>query len=821
MGNKLIGIIEKYKSEIFDDKIHINPSFPKQKLKNAIESYANLSKDETPLILIDETVFSSSKEGVLITDKTIYFKNQLEEPDFFHLQDIEYVTLKKGLFGNKININNVIIEFTQPKKQSIVLIVEILKEILENLPKDFNYYLSEGKEKLELEKYEEAIYNFDEALKLKPDAYTYSIRAVSKCELDKYHEAIKDYDESLKLETDANIYFLRGLTKLELKRYYDAIKDFDKSLKLNPNDKEVNIKKKIAEEQLNKYNEELRKNRKTKNKSTKDINLFIKDNVKNIGSSIYVTPDIPEKKLNNAIKAFSCEDFYESILAIYDDTIFGSAKEGFVFTGKKMIHHKYGEFIYSDIDTVEYIENVTVNDSGKEKKDEFIIIKTKDKTKHKLTYGLTTIDKKKFTKFLNIIITEFKDYKEENQLKTISEMPNELKIAYLKIIINMTFIDDEEIDEKELAELFLLMTRLELDKDARFKVRIYITEISKENIESIEYLLEIIKNNSEISHYQSLMISLAKDLINIYFSTKDTTNRNFKFLDENKNLFELSEEEVDLAYDTVENDYKLLKEDLDDNAIKQNAKELASKAAAAGVPLAAVYISGSVIGMSAAGITSGLATLGLGMGMTGGLAVIGLIGVLSYKGVKHLTGANELDKYKTRELMLHDVIKQTQKTTSLIIEDINYLVKKLSQIMSSHNDLKNENENIIHLLIMRNAVNKKMQKELTLFQGALKRTDEKSNQYQNSAYRLNCPKILNIERLKSLTDEPTKRQLYDIIIENYERKKVKIDNEVIEQFELKGNILTKNLDEMVEIFKALGYFEVTNIVTSKIKGIFG
>ena len=106
MANKLIGIIEKYKSEIFDDKIHINPSFPKQKLKNAIESYANLDENETPLILIDETVFSSSKEGVLITDKTIYFKNQLEEPDFFHLQDIEHVALKKGLFGNKINFNN-------------------------------------------------------------------------------------------------------------------------------------------------------------------------------------------------------------------------------------------------------------------------------------------------------------------------------------------------------------------------------------------------------------------------------------------------------------------------------------------------------------------------------------------------------------------------------------------------------------------------------------------------------------------------------------------------------------------------------------------
>jgi len=381
----------------------------------------------------------------------------------------------------------------------------------------------------------------------------------------------------------------------------------------------------------------------------------------------------------------------------------------------------------------------------------------------------------------------------------------------LKIIINMTFIDDEEIDEKELAELFLLMTRLELDKESRFAVRAYITEISKENIQSIESLLEIIKNNSEASHHQTLMISLAKDLINVYFSTKDTTDRNFKFLDENKILFELSDEEIALAYDTVENDYKLLTEDLDDDAIKKNAKELAGKAAAAGVPLAAVYISGSVIGMSAAGITSGLATLGMGMGMTGGLAVIGIIGVLSYKGVKHLTGANELDKYKTRELMLHDVIKQTQKTISLIIDDVNYIVQKLNDTILNHSD---QTEKI-----------KKLTDMMAKFQGALKSVDNKASVYQNSANRLQSPKILDAERFKSLTEEPTKKPLYDFVIVNYELKRIKIDNEKVEKLVLKEDVETETLDKMSKIFKALGYFDMDNILKSKasgiIKGIFG
>lgn len=545
-----------------------------------------------------------------------------------------------------------------------------------------------------------------------------------------------------------------------------------------------------------------------------NINLFIKDNVKSIGKDVYITPDIPEKKLNNAIKAYKCENFYESILAIYDDTLFGSAKDGLVFTGEKMIHSdgKLTEYIYSETKSVDYIKNVSVNDKGKESTIEYVNITMNDENIYKFKVTMSSSFKyENFANFLNKIITEFEDYEEEDQLKTISEMSDELKIAYLKIIINMTFIDDEEIDKKELAELFLLMTRLELDKESRFTVRAYITEISRENIQSIESLLEIIKNNSEASHYQSLMISLAKDLINVYFSTKDTTNRDFKFLDDNQSIFELSNEEIDLAYDTVENDYKLLKEDLDDDAIKKNAKELASKAAAAGAPLAAVYISGSVIGMSAAGITSGLATLGMGMGMTGGLAIIGIIGVLSYKGVKHLIGANELDKYKTRELMLHDVIKQTQKTISLIIDDVNYIVQKLNDTILNHSD---QTEKIKKLTYM-----------MAQFQGALKSVDNKSNVYQNSANRLQSPKILDDERFKSLTEEPTKKPLYDFVIVNYELQEIEIDNKKVKKLILKENVETETLDKMSEIFKALGYFNMDNILKSKasgmIKGIFG
>jgi hypothetical protein len=73
---------------------------------------------------------------------------------------------------------------------------------------------------------------------------------------------------------------------------------------------------------------------------------------------------------------------------------------------------------------------------------------------------------------------------------------------------------------------------------------------------------------------------------------------------------------------------------------KQDLKDLGAEVAAglasAGVPIAAVAMSGSVFGLSAAGITSGLAALGLGLGMTTGIGVVAALGIGSYFGVRYL-----------------------------------------------------------------------------------------------------------------------------------------------------------------------------------------
>ena len=527
------------------------------------------------------------------------------------------------------------------------------------------------------------------------------------------------------------------------------------------------------------------------------VNLFIKENVQKIAKSVYVTPEIPEKKLNNVITTYKCEDYKNSILAIYDNTLLGSAKEGLVFTGERFLFNNGNvllEFFYKDISSVKYVKSIVINNKGKEEIEHFISVSV-DNKEHKLE-KLGSFNYQEFEVLLSNIISNFEDYDEEDQLKTIAEMSEELKIAYTKVLINMSFSDDEKIDDQELSEILALMTKLELKSDTRFKIRSYITDISKDNMEQVETLIKAIENNSESSHHKSLMISLVKDMINIHFGTKNTKDRNFEFLNNHRKLLNISDEEIDLAFSAVENDYKMLYDDLDDDAITKNLKELASKAASVGAPLGAVYLSGSVLGMSAAGMTSGLASLGMGgalglSSMATGIGVAVILGVGVYKGMQHLTGANKLTKYTTRSLMLQGAIKQTQKTISFVIEDINYLIKELNIALLNH---ENSSEKM-----------KKLENMLSQFAGALKKTDNKSNQFQNSSNRLKCPKKLDEPRLKALTSEATKKPLYDYVINNYEEN----------TFLLKANVETEVLEKIEEIFAAIGYFEVANTIKGK------
>jgi hypothetical protein len=378
----------------------------------------------------------------------------------------------------------------------------------------------------------------------------------------------------------------------------------------------------------------------------------------------------------------------------------------------------------------------------------------------------------------------------------------------------MAYDNDDVVDDKEFAEILLLMTRLDLSTESRFSLRTYMA--STEEVTSFEQLIVEIDNECPNGQSKSLHISLTKDLINLYLCTGGSSIQDFAFFQNNRHLLQVTDEEVELTLMAIQNDHNMLKDDFTDDQIVNALKALTAKAAAVGTPLAAVYLSGSVVGMSAAGLTSGLATLGMGgilglSSMASGIGVAVLLGVGAYAGVRKLTGTNELTRSKRRELMLNEVIKQTQSTISLLIQDINYITLKLNDFILAHGTQDAQIKKLMSLMSQMTAAGT----VLTC----------KSTSAQSSATKLRCAKYLDENKLKTLTGEPTKMELYDFIIGFYENRKFREekDGEIRDIFKLslKDNHLHKDLENLAKAFETIGYFNVTDVLKGTAADVAG
>jgi uncharacterized membrane protein YebE (DUF533 family) len=137
---------------------------------------------------------------------------------------------------------------------------------------------------------------------------------------------------------------------------------------------------------------------------------------------------------------------------------------------------------------------------------------------------------------------------------------------------------------------------------------------------------------------------------------------------------------------------------LDDNYAAEATKQAAAGLAAVGVPIAAVYLSGSVIGLSAAGITSGLAALGLGLGMVPGIGIAIVLGTGIYLGVSYLLdsgGKREKERIRAevaRKAQL--VIQNLQQTINLLIDRVQQLEQAAADVATNRAAIHELNERL-------------------------------------------------------------------------------------------------------------------------------
>jgi len=71
------------------DRVYLFNTIPARKLGNAISRYARvMGSDEVPIMLYDDTVWGSGKDGYLMTNRRIYGRNFASSNSFVEVQSI-------------------------------------------------------------------------------------------------------------------------------------------------------------------------------------------------------------------------------------------------------------------------------------------------------------------------------------------------------------------------------------------------------------------------------------------------------------------------------------------------------------------------------------------------------------------------------------------------------------------------------------------------------------------------------------------------------------------------------------------------------------
>ena len=109
----------------------------------------------------------------------------------------------------------------------------------------------------DLNKYEEAITDFDKAIELNSNyVKAWFNRGVAKGDLQRHKEAVTDFDKVIELNSNyVKAWLNRGSAKANLQRYKEALADVDKAIELNPNFAEAWLFRGDAKVYLQRYEE--------------------------------------------------------------------------------------------------------------------------------------------------------------------------------------------------------------------------------------------------------------------------------------------------------------------------------------------------------------------------------------------------------------------------------------------------------------------------------------------------------------------------------------------------------------------------------------
>lgn len=434
---------------------------------------------------------------------------------------------------------------------------------------------------------------------------------------------------------------------------------------------------------------------------------LVKKYIPQISSSHYIGNNIPKQKLEAAIHAYAPTVDATQVLGILDQTVMGSCKEGVLFTTSALyVHIPYDccfRFPYAEIKSVNVTGTVKVSSITthvKLVKDCKRILEITLNDDSRRTIKSETLNKTPFQSLLEQIIALVKENKTaaNDKYLIIQDLSYACKSAYLSVV--MTFANaDGDINAAELNRLYSLCVRINTSPELRKSIL-----HSPMDYPHLADYLDALDCGNNKSSMKAIYISLIKDVFVVADLTYDRLNQTQStYLNQLMNRAGIDKNAVLIIQDSIQKERDYINGKISEKQYIKAMENVAAGAAAAGVPIAALYLSGSVAGLSAAGITSGLAALGLGgvlglSSMVTGVGVLLVLGVAAYNGVKMVSKIGKEKEVDQRELLRQAAVRANEKVITALIEDLNFVTNELVDV-ATQNEINAEKIKILSLKI--------------------------------------------------------------------------------------------------------------------------
>lgn len=459
------------------------------------------------------------------------------------------------------------------------------------------------------------------------------------------------------------------------------------------------------------------------------IEGFIKKTAGAIGHRVMIAPNIMQNKLEICIDNICQNTLPEYVLIFADATLTGKGTIGFAFTGTTLYYaNDKGNkqyVLFEDIYKAEYIpKKENRNDNVYKLGDKIVILTSRGETLY-LENCLIGFDCQALVDIINSISLKIKNgeiAKNTIQNKHISEMEEEVKILYVKLLCNYAYINDNVINSEEYSTIQNIIVRIELNSLGRTEIRNYMSDIM--NKEKSGDLLYKIKSKLEYGEYDILKYSLLQDVLYIKkVSDSETCWYEDGFIGSLLKVLDISIDQIELMDQMVDINISMVEKDINLYSLQSKLKTLVKEAIYLNIPIVSLYCSGSTYNLD------------------------------TYNKIFGGKDRAQLSIDKQREFMLQAVIRNNQKTLNNLVEEMNNISEQLIEEIGKGLQA-NEKINKLSALLGR------------LSAGAKKTVQKSDNTERNRLYAI-LPSVLEISKFENIDYLEKNHVDYKYILEAY------------------------------------------------------